>query len=293
MPDSSASRAFEPPPCLFSRVLCAVEFDHRSATALYNAVGLAARGGELIVLTVRPEAAPQGSEQEAIQASHENVLRDFVWQHIPADLSYIPRLHLHVSYGHPAEAILGAADRYHVDLIVMGTRGRGRLLEAVIGSVAHHVLRHAHTAVMIVPPFETELVSLEASSPIFHVRRVLVPIDPVRENVEQLHLATQLRRIVHQPIQLLYVHGDKEPQLQASQFEKLVEQYHLPVDTEAGQVSAPTIAAGISESARRAEAGLLVMGLERQEKRMTPGSIAYEVIRHTDAVVLTVPRAGS
>ncbi len=291
MPDSAVGRALEPAPCLFSRVLCAVAFDHQSASALYNAVGIAAHGGELTVLTVRPEAASRGSEHSEIQASHEKALRDFVSQHIPADLSYGPRLHLHVAYGHPAEAILAAADRYHVDLIIMGTRGRGRVLEGVIGSVAHHVLREARTAVMIVPPFETELVALETSRPIFHVGRVLVPIDPLRENAEQLQVATRLRRISQQPLQLLCVRHDKEPQLQATQFEKLVQQHHLPVDTEAWPVSARTVAAGISESARSTEAGLIVMGLERQQKRMTPGSIAYEVIRHTDAVVLAVPRA--
>jgi len=146
---------------------------------------------------------------------------------------------------------------------------------------------------MVIPPFQTELVSLEATHPIFHLGRILVPIDPLRENMEQLRVAINLRRTSHEPLLLACVNRRGEPEVQASELRGLVEQYHLPADTEVLPVSAATVADGISEAARGAEAGLIVMGLERQQKRMTPGSIAYEVIRHTESVVLATPPAGS
>lgn len=145
---------------------------------------------------------------------------------------------------------------------------------------------------MVIPPFRTELVSLEATHPIFHLGRILVPIDRLRENMNQLRVAINLRRTSQEPLLLACVSCRGESEVQASELRGLVERYHLPADTEVLPVSAATVAAGISEAARSAKAGLIVMGLEQQQKRMTPGSIAYEVIRHTESVVLAVPPAG-
>jgi len=46
--------------------------------------------------------------------------------------------------------ILEKARRSKTDLIVMGTRGRGGLKRALIGSVAERVVRHAHCPVLVV-----------------------------------------------------------------------------------------------------------------------------------------------
>lgn len=47
-------------------------------------------------------------------------------------------------------AILDEARRHHVDLIVMGTHGRGGLKRLALGSVAEHVVRHADCPVVTV-----------------------------------------------------------------------------------------------------------------------------------------------
>ena len=52
--------------------------------------------------------------------------------------------------GEPGPAIVEAADAEHVDMIVVGTRGRNRVERAVLGSVSDHVIRHAHCPVLIV-----------------------------------------------------------------------------------------------------------------------------------------------
>lgn len=52
--------------------------------------------------------------------------------------------------GDPGPAIVEAAAAEHVDLVVVGTRGRNRLERAVLGSVSDHVLRHAHCPVLLV-----------------------------------------------------------------------------------------------------------------------------------------------
>jgi nucleotide-binding universal stress UspA family protein len=52
--------------------------------------------------------------------------------------------------GHPLDALLGAAARSDVDLVVVGARGLGALERLVLGSVSEGVLRHAARPVLIV-----------------------------------------------------------------------------------------------------------------------------------------------
>ncbi|PAA81589.1 hypothetical protein BOX15_Mlig014684g1 [Macrostomum lignano] len=54
------------------------------------------------------------------------------------------------------QAIVQIADEEDVALIVMGSRGIGKLRRAFLGSVSDYVLHHAHRPVTIVPPPEDE-----------------------------------------------------------------------------------------------------------------------------------------
>lgn len=55
-----------------------------------------------------------------------------------------------VEVGHPAEHVVAMAEKEHVDLIVMGRRGRTAVGRFVLGSTSERVLRYAHCAVTIV-----------------------------------------------------------------------------------------------------------------------------------------------
>lgn len=51
--------------------------------------------------------------------------------------------------GHPAEVLLGVAER--AELLVVGTRGHGRFVGTLLGSVSQHVLAHARCPVVVIP----------------------------------------------------------------------------------------------------------------------------------------------
>ncbi|HEU4585443.1 MAG TPA: universal stress protein [Gemmatimonadaceae bacterium] len=55
-----------------------------------------------------------------------------------------------VVFGDPAEEIVRAAERMQADMVVMGSRGMGKLGSAILGSVAGGVLRHAPCPVLVV-----------------------------------------------------------------------------------------------------------------------------------------------
>jgi len=55
-----------------------------------------------------------------------------------------------IAVGHPVEQIVHRAETDHVDLIVLGRRGRSRWEKMLVGSTAEKVLRYAHCPVMVV-----------------------------------------------------------------------------------------------------------------------------------------------
>ena len=59
-------------------------------------------------------------------------------------------VHTEILEGSPAEAILDVANTREVDLIVMGSRGFGRLKGLLIGSQSQKVVQHAPCPVLVV-----------------------------------------------------------------------------------------------------------------------------------------------
>ncbi len=55
-----------------------------------------------------------------------------------------------IGTGDPATAILGYAKRWNMDMIVLGTRGLGKLKGSILGSVSRKVTNNAETSCLIV-----------------------------------------------------------------------------------------------------------------------------------------------
>lgn len=82
----------------------------------------------------------------------KQTLDDFAKQELanfPEDLARISGTE--VVSGHPVFKIIETADRLDVDLIVMGTHGKGVLEHTFLGSVAEKVLQRSTRPVFVVP----------------------------------------------------------------------------------------------------------------------------------------------
>jgi nucleotide-binding universal stress UspA family protein len=55
-----------------------------------------------------------------------------------------------IKRGNPVAQILATAEEKHCDLIVMGTHGRGALMDTMMGSTTSRVLRRSQTPVLSV-----------------------------------------------------------------------------------------------------------------------------------------------
>jgi len=59
-------------------------------------------------------------------------------------------LESHVIYGEPVEEILAFVEEHQIDVIVIGSSGKGRVRRALLGSVSSKIAMHARCSVYIV-----------------------------------------------------------------------------------------------------------------------------------------------
>jgi nucleotide-binding universal stress UspA family protein len=140
-----------------SRILVPTDFSEEARTALSYGVALAERlGGTLHVLhvveaVVNVSPLPQefGARDELDRAIGESA-----WGELNQLLSAEDRKRLKVEFavewGIPFTEIVRYAQARRVDLIAMGTHGRGGVKHLILGSVAENVVRGAPCPVLTV-----------------------------------------------------------------------------------------------------------------------------------------------
>jgi nucleotide-binding universal stress UspA family protein len=136
---------------MFKSILIAWDGSEHAKRALGEAVDLArTQDGRLTLLTVAaplhiwPGYVPPVTEADLISAAEKTLAEGeaLVPEGVPVSG--------HTASGDPgAELVKRAAAADH-DLIVMGSRGRGAVRSAVLGSVSHFVLNHTSVPVLIV-----------------------------------------------------------------------------------------------------------------------------------------------
>ncbi len=155
----------------YKTILYSTDLSENSAHAFKHAISLAkAYNAEIHILHMMQEmdatvvnyvASVMGKEKFAgMELDHEQEMRDQIRARLdnfaadelaghPEDLKKVASINVH--HGNPVAGILTEADKLDVDLIVMGTHGKGPMQYAFLGSVAEKVLRKTLRPVMIVP----------------------------------------------------------------------------------------------------------------------------------------------
>lgn len=140
------------------RILLATDGSEGADLAARKASDVAeATGSELHLVYVEPlpEFMKNGAGAPAydrrlygmIEAQGKETLRRLVWQ---AKVGGATVDEAHLRMGAVADEIVGLADGLEAGLIVVGSRGLGRIRRALAGSVSEGVFRQAHRPVMVV-----------------------------------------------------------------------------------------------------------------------------------------------
>lgn len=102
-------------------------------------IAMAGRPGSAVIGMAVPTAAPD----QKYLLRLEQTVRDVLGEHDD------PRLTAELLQGSPPEALCAAST--DAQLLVLGSHGHGRLLDAVLGSVAQYCVRHAMCPVVVIP----------------------------------------------------------------------------------------------------------------------------------------------
>jgi len=134
----------------YKRVLLALD----SSSASISAVSAAA------TLVLTPDTAAQvvhvyevpyaGIPEENVANLQRDSVRS-IRNLLERERTYLSGIEIRVDHGDPSDAILRSVEQYQPDLLVMGTRGMGRLRRTVSTSVANTVLNDVERDVLIVP----------------------------------------------------------------------------------------------------------------------------------------------
>jgi nucleotide-binding universal stress UspA family protein len=139
-----------------TKILLATDGSRDAELARTTAIDLAdSTNSELHVVTVAPGYPsydvrnPEIVEQLREQA--EKILEDQV-KKIEQAGGKVVQKHLRIAERYRADQIVQVAEEVGAGLIVMGSRGRGGVRRALLGSVSDSVVRHAHCPVLVVRP---------------------------------------------------------------------------------------------------------------------------------------------
>jgi nucleotide-binding universal stress UspA family protein len=139
---------------MFKNILLGVDGSEHALHAARTAGDLArAVQAETLRIVVAYESVPAYLGEPNLEAaiSARMMEADQVLKTAQQAVGAIPgEIHIEVLEGPPAEAILAVAATRHNDLIVMGSRGLGRLSGLLLGSQSQKVVQHAPCPVLIV-----------------------------------------------------------------------------------------------------------------------------------------------
>lgn len=202
---------------------------------------------------------------------------------------------------HPADQIIRLAEDLGVRTIVIGSRGRGGVRRALMGSVSEDVVRHAHCPVLVV--------RRDGGQTLFPAR-IVVAVDGSRESDAAARMAAELSEpagselyvvhagpTAHLPYQYPYLAENVE-----SYYEEAKEEARKFLEGQAGKIRAQTNAPvhtslrigspekEIVELADEFDAGLVILGSRGlgSIRRAMMGGVSDSVVRHSHCPVLVV-----
>jgi nucleotide-binding universal stress UspA family protein len=286
----------------FKNVLLATDFSEVSQHALLYALATAKRYDAR--LTVVHVAQPESQ----VPLPMEPLPVELDWQNKRgaeglARLEGFEALHMYphemvLKQGSPWPEISDLIAERDIDLIVLGTHGRGILGTLFLGSVAEQVLRHATCPVLTIgPDVLTSLVDHE------QLTHVLFATDFSQGSVHALPYALSLAEESNAEITLLHVLEQLEP-MPLKYSKELLSDYRKRlwdmVPTDASLWCKPHVAVEsglaadlIVRKAHEGHADLIVMGVHSAGlvANHLPWTVIHSVVRHARCPVLTVKGA--
>jgi nucleotide-binding universal stress UspA family protein len=300
----------------FGHILVATDFSEPSRRALCDALALSAESNaQLSVIHVLQPDRKYGALENPPELDLERIAAERQIKALVDELG--PEQNIKttlVRHGPVAEQVAAVIEEEGLDLLVMGTRGRGGLRKIALGSVAEELLRIAPCPVMTIGP-KADIAAI-THGPGFH--RILFATDFGKGSAKALPLALALARA--QQAKLILVHmlppmpatsaslsayapataaADELDEWEGTHRKRAIAQLKecLPADPGLKQepefvVGTDFLAEGILTAGSKFKADLIVMGANRTASAKVaahiPWAAVHEVVRDATCPVLTV-----
>ena len=308
----------------YRRILVPTDFSDTSRFAVSRACALARRfDAEIHLVNVLPllDLGPVATEMPAVsrmdlEEKWVRAARDEL-DALARESRVTVRVTSEVTRGHPFVEIVRYARAHQIDLIVMGTHGRGAVEHMLLGSVAERVVRKAPCPVLTVrlPEHSFRLPGSEeqqdprtdapapATAPLgtgdaaMTVERILFPTDFSDTAAYARGHAQELAGRFHASLHLLHVVSDPVSQDWAGGVSKVEERLGElsfgGIDTRRATRSGHVFVEIVRYAADE-EIDLIVMGTHGHGPvaHLLLGSVADKVVRKAPCPVLTVRKPG-
>jgi nucleotide-binding universal stress UspA family protein len=300
------------------RILIPVDFSPFSLHALRYGCALARHNGaDVYLLHVVQDITPISVGGDGIVASAAADYVDQVKTSAEEALVQVPprswidglTVRRQTEIGSPWNRIVEFATSHDIDLICLGTHGRGGMSRLVLGSVSEKVVQHAPCQVLVVRRHEHEFVDEEHPEPA--LKRILVPIDfsdTSQSALEQgVTLACQFKAELH----LFHVVEDNSPSVSqvalaypvfqsyvhelVKSGQKQLDELPLPSSKTAFSIQRKVVVGDpigkINDYAEEHGIDLIVMGTHGRTgpSHWLLGSVAERVVRSAPCPVLVTP----
>lgn len=300
----------------FRHILVATDFSESARRALCDALALAVENDARlsVIHVLQPDiqyaALENPPEIDLDRIDAERQLKDLVNELQPE--RHIDTILL--KHGPVPEAVASVIQEEEIDLLVIGTRGRGGLRKLALGSVAEELLRVSPCPVMTIGPKAD--VAAAAREPGFHT--ILFATDFGKGSTKALPLALALAKAHQSKLILLHmlspmpattgslsayapgpVAANELQEWEKVSRQRAIKQLKecLPAETGLAQepeyvVGADFLPEGILTAVDRFKVDLIVMGANRTHSARTaahlPWAAVHEVVRDAPCPVLTV-----
>jgi len=300
----------------FPQILVATDFSEASRRALCDALALAGEGrGQVSVVHVlqpdwRYAALENPPEIDLQRIDAEDRLKALVHDMAPDQ-------HINISlvrHTSVADAVVSMINESEIDLLVIGTRGRGGISKLALGSVAEELLRIAPCPVLTIGP-KADIAAI-AHGPGFHT--ILFATDFGPGSLAAVPLALALAKAHHSKLILLHMTppmpastgslsaytpagpaADELAEWEAAARKRALQRLKacLPADSDLDKepeyvVGTDFLAEGVLAAVAKFKVDLIVMGANRSVSARaaahTPWTAVHEVVRGAPCPVLTV-----
>ena len=279
-------------------VLIATDFSRHSDYALKYGLDFAHRyGAQTEIVYVLPTEEYILAGPDSLMAAKDAARRDLL--DLKAKLrrsdAFEEDVDYHVSMleGDISDCLLQSARDKRIDLIVVGTHGRGGLGKIILGSVAEKLFRHSPVPVLTVGPH------IHRPKPVGSTHHILAPCDLAPTSHRAVQFACSLAREHNSELTVLHVveHANEGTKLDP---ERVKQEIRERVNGIVGKnsdgvdiryrVEFGKTASTILDVATETDADFIVLGVRRSsgifDRFMWP--IAYELVREAACPVLTI-----